>query len=97
MNWLTSGGTIRRSPCGSTICHKVRKLLSPDERAASICPLSIEVSPPRTISAIIAASNMVSATMAAVIRLILIPTSGSAKRTKKIISSSGRLRISSTR
>ncbi|MNW20448.1 hypothetical protein D3C71_2208510 [compost metagenome] len=40
---------------------------------------------------------MVSAAIAAVVSPILIPTSGSAKRTKKIISSSGKLRISSTR
>ena len=60
-------------------------MLNPDERAASICPFSIEFKPPRIISAIIADSKTVSATMAETVILKLIPISGSAKYVNNMI------------
>ena len=54
------------------------------KRAASIWPLSIEFKPPRTISASIADSKTVSATMAETVILKLILDSGSAKLSEKL-------------
>ena len=47
---LVSGGMVRRMACGSTTCISVWPYESPVERAASHCPLAMEVIPAQKIS-----------------------------------------------
>ena len=78
------------------MCQSAWTYVNPEDRAASICPFSIDNKPLRTISDIIAASNIVKATIAAVIISNFKPASGSAKYVKNIIKRSGKFRITST-
>ncbi len=50
MNSLPSGGIMRTTACGSTTLRIAWPEDMPMERAASICPLSIDWIAPRTIS-----------------------------------------------
>ena len=53
---LPVGGTITRIACGSTIRRSVCVRDNPSAPAASLCPGSTDWMPPRTISAMYAAS-----------------------------------------
>ena len=53
---LPVGGMITRMACGSTIRRSVWPRDMPSAPAASVCPWSTDCRPPRTISAMYAAS-----------------------------------------
>ena len=50
MNSLPNGGIMRTTACGSTTVRMAKPEDMPMERAASICPLSIDWMAPRTTS-----------------------------------------------
>ena len=57
MIWLSMVGTMRRKHWGRMIYHRVPAMVKPWEWAASNWPLGMALSPPRTISAIMAEVN----------------------------------------
>jgi hypothetical protein len=73
---LPVGGMITRRACGSTIRRSVTARVMPSALAASLCPSSTERMPPRTISAMYAASFSPSPSSAATNTVIsmLVPT-----------------------
>ena len=64
-NSLPMEGMMLRTACGSTTVTIVCQCVMPMERAASVCPRSMEMMPPRTISAMYAPVLMEMISMAA--------------------------------